>query len=60
MNSPIPVNHPTYHLLPTGIEGFDLPASVSAAQLATDYTARLIPNYTGVAVPLESLRILWQ
>jgi starch phosphorylase len=33
---------------------------VSAARLATDYTARLIPNYAGVAVPLESLRILWQ
>ena len=33
---------------------------VSAARPATDYTARLIPSYTGVAVPLESLRILWQ
>ena len=33
---------------------------VSAARPATDYTARLIPRYAGVAVPLESLRILWQ
>ena len=33
---------------------------VSAARPATDYTARLITSYTGVAVPLESLRILWQ
>ncbi|MGD0776095.1 MAG: alpha-glucan family phosphorylase [Candidatus Solibacter sp.] len=33
---------------------------VSAARPATDYTVRLIPSYTGVAVPLESLRILWQ
>ena len=33
---------------------------VSAARPATDYTARLIPSYAGVAVPLESLRILWR
>jgi starch phosphorylase len=33
---------------------------VSAARPASDYTVRLIPSYTGVAVPLESLRILWQ
>jgi starch phosphorylase len=33
---------------------------VSAARPATDYTARLIPNYPGVAVPLESSRILWR
>jgi starch phosphorylase len=33
---------------------------VSAARPATDYTVRLVPSYTGVAVPLESLRILWQ
>ena len=33
---------------------------VSAARPATDYTARVIPRYAGVAVPLESLRILWQ
>ena len=27
---------------------------------ATDYTARVIPHCSGVAVPLESARILWQ
>ena len=27
---------------------------------ATDYTARVIPQHDGVAVPLESARILWQ
>ena len=27
---------------------------------ATDYTARVIPQHTGVAVPLEDERILWQ
>jgi len=30
------------------------------ARLPTDYTARIIPNYAGVAVPLEDARILWQ
>ena len=33
---------------------------VCATRPATDYTARLIPNYTGVAIPLESVRILWR
>ena len=27
---------------------------------ATDYTARVIPHFDGVAVPLEAARILWQ
>jgi starch phosphorylase len=35
-------------------------ATVSAARPANDYTSRLIPQRSGVAVPLESARILWQ
>ncbi|MBN1653298.1 MAG: alpha-glucan family phosphorylase [Deltaproteobacteria bacterium] len=35
-------------------------ASVSAARPAADYTARVIPNRDGVAVPLEAAHILWQ
>jgi starch phosphorylase len=35
-------------------------AVVPSARPASDYTARLIPNYDGVAVPLESSQILWQ
>jgi len=35
-------------------------AAVSAVRPATDYTARLIPNFEGVAIPLEDTRILWQ
>lgn len=35
-------------------------ASVPAARPATDYTARVIPNYDSVAVPLEAAQILWQ
>jgi starch phosphorylase len=35
-------------------------ARVIAARPASDYTARAIPKYTGVAVPLEAARIVWQ
>jgi starch phosphorylase len=33
---------------------------VPATRPATDYTARVIPYYPGVAVPLEAAHILWQ
>jgi starch phosphorylase len=35
-------------------------ATVPATRPAEDYTARVIPQRAGVAVPLESARILWQ
>jgi starch phosphorylase len=35
-------------------------AEVSAARPQTDYTARVIPDHYGVAIPLEDARILWQ
>ena len=35
-------------------------ATVPAARPASDYTVRALPQRTGVAVPLESDRILWQ
>lgn len=35
-------------------------AQVPASRPATDYTARVIPYYDGVAVPLEEAHILWQ
>jgi starch phosphorylase len=40
--------------------GFVYSASVPAARPISDYTARIIPNRAGVAVPLEVNRILWQ
>jgi starch phosphorylase len=40
--------------------GYAYSASVSAGRLSEDYTARVIPRCVGVAVPLESARILWQ
>ena len=35
-------------------------AAVSAGRPPADYTARVIPHYDGVAVPLEVGPILWQ
>ncbi|MCE5339511.1 MAG: alpha-glucan family phosphorylase [Planctomycetaceae bacterium] len=42
------------------IRGYIYSITVSAARPATDYTARVIPNYDSVAVPLEAAQILWQ
>ncbi len=41
------------------IRGYIYSITVSATRPATDYTARVIPNYDSVAVPLESAQILW-
>jgi starch phosphorylase len=35
-------------------------AAVAAARPPADYTARVIPQHGGVAVPLEAAQILWQ
>jgi starch phosphorylase len=40
--------------------GFLYTASVPANRSTSDYTARVVPHYEGVAVPLEEARILWQ
>jgi len=40
--------------------GYAYRAEVSSARPATDYTARLVPHYDGVSVPLEDTHILWQ
>jgi starch phosphorylase len=40
--------------------GYVYSAAVSAARPPADYTARVIPHYDGVAIPLEDARILWQ
>jgi starch phosphorylase len=46
--------------LPGAPGGYVYSAAVSAARMAGDYTVRVIPNYPGVAVPLEAAHILWQ
>ncbi len=35
-------------------------AEVPKTRPATDYTARVVPSFTGVSVPLEAAQILWQ
>jgi len=40
--------------------GYDYSAAVSDTRPTGDYTARLIPRFDRVAVPLESAQILWQ
>jgi starch phosphorylase len=40
--------------------GYAYSAKVSADRPFADYTARVIPYFSGVAVPLEEARILWQ
>jgi starch phosphorylase len=40
--------------------GYGYRAQVPATRPASDYTARVTPRHTGVAVPLEAARILWQ
>ncbi len=40
--------------------GYAYRKEVPASRAASDYTARLIPYREGVAIPLESGRILWQ
>jgi starch phosphorylase len=43
-----------------GLRGGVYSATVSAKRPATDYTARLVPRFEGVSVPLEAGQILWQ
>ena len=44
----------------TEANGYIYSVQVPATRPATDYTARVIPQHDGVAVPLEATRILWQ
>jgi starch phosphorylase len=40
--------------------GYVYGAAVPATRPPADYTARIIPHYDGVSIPLESAQILWQ
>jgi starch phosphorylase len=42
------------------VGGYLYRAAAPATRLALDYTARVIPHYDGVPVPLEAAQILWQ
>jgi glycogen phosphorylase len=57
---PVRVEMAFARALPYASHGSIYRAVVSNARPAGDYTARVIPQHSGVAVPLESARILWQ
>lgn len=42
-----------------GLRGGVYRATVSANRPATDYTARLVPSFDGLSIPLEASQILW-
>jgi starch phosphorylase len=42
------------------VNGYVYGASVPATRPAADYTPRIVPCYSGVAVPLEASQIFWQ
>jgi starch phosphorylase len=44
----------------TEANAYTYKAQMPATRTATDYTARVIPQHDGVAVPLEAAQILWQ
>jgi glycogen phosphorylase len=44
----------------TEANAYTYSAQVPATRPASDYTARIIPQYDGVAIPLEAAQILWQ
>ena len=42
------------------VNGYVYSVTVAATRAVGDYTARVIPSCSGVAVPLEAAHILWQ
>ena len=46
--------------LPGEVGGYSYSATVSSSRPATDYTARIMPYFEGVSVPLDAGLILWQ
>jgi starch phosphorylase len=46
--------------IPGASSSYVYSAAVSASRAAADYTARVIPQRNGVAIPLEDSRIRWQ
>jgi starch phosphorylase len=62
LNGAGPVEQPMEQVrpLPGVAGGYAYGAQAPATRPASDYTARLIPHYSGVAIPLEATDILWQ
>jgi starch phosphorylase len=61
MNSGEPERIELKRARPSGeTNGYIYNTKIPATRPASDYTARIIPQFAGVAVPLEANRILWQ
>jgi starch phosphorylase len=59
-NPPVRQEMTSLHPLADESGGYVYSATVPAARPAADYTARVMPRWDGVAIPLEESRILWQ
>ena len=59
-SSPVRQEMTLLHPLADEAGSYIYSVTVSAARPPTDYTARVIPECNGVAIPLEDPRILWQ
>lgn len=59
-NGPVRIEMSRLHQLTYDPSVYVYSATVSARRPASDYTARLVPYFPDVAVPLEASPILWQ
>jgi starch phosphorylase len=59
-NSPVRQEMTLLHPLTDESGSYIYSATVPATRPPADYTARVLPHYDGVAIPLEDPRILWQ
>lgn len=57
---PVRLEMTCLHPSSDGSGGHVYSATVPANRPLADYTARVMPHYDGVAIPLEDSRILWQ
>jgi starch phosphorylase len=56
-----PEHHELRRARPSGeANGSIFSTQIPATRPASDYTARILPQFAGVAVPLEASQILWQ
>ena len=59
-NPPVRQEMTLLHPLADEAGSYIYSATVSATRPSADYTARVLPHYEDVAIPLEDSRILWQ
>jgi starch phosphorylase len=59
-NPPVRQEMTRLHPLADESGGYVYSATVSEPRPPSDFTARVMPRFDGVAIPLEDERILWQ